>query len=194
MRTDSAFPELINRVRQGDEAAAVELVRRFEPEIRREVRFLLRDRHLRCALDSMDICQSVMGSFFARAALGEYDLDQPENLLRLFVTMTRNKVADASRRQRAGRRDCRRVTSLGDVDVPTSTPSPSQAVEGADLLQEFHRRMTPEEREVADCRARGQEWTEIAAALGGTGEARRKQLARAVERIARELGLDERTE
>src|SRR5579863_5842807 len=77
MTTDTAFPALIARVRRGDEAAAVELVRRFEPEIRREVRFLLRDPHLRCTLDSMDICQSVLGSFFARAALGEYDLEQP---------------------------------------------------------------------------------------------------------------------
>src|SRR5947199_5003401 len=101
------FQELINRVRGGDEQAASDLVRRYEPEIRREVRFLLRDPHLRRTLDSMDICQSVMGSFFARAALGEYNLDRPENLLRLFVTMTRNKIADASRRQHAQRRDSR---------------------------------------------------------------------------------------
>jgi RNA polymerase sigma-70 factor (ECF subfamily) len=191
MESDPAFLSLIARVRGGDEGAAAELVRRYEPEIRREVRFLLRDPHLRRALDSMDICQSVMASFFARAALGEYDLDRPDNLLRLFVTMTRNKVADASRRQRAQRRDSRRISSLGAVDVAASSPSPSEAVSGKELLDAFHERFTPEERHLADCRAKGEEWAEIAARLGGTPESRRKQLTRAVERIAQQLGLDE---
>jgi RNA polymerase sigma-70 factor (ECF subfamily) len=191
MGSDPTFLSLIARVRSGDEVAASELVRLYEPEIRREVRFLLRDPQLRRTLDSMDICQSVMGSFFARAALGEYDLDRPENLLRLLVTMTRNKIADASRRQRAQRRDSRRVSSLGAVDVAASSPSPSESVSGKELLNAFHERFTPEERQLADCRAKGQEWAEIADRLGGTPESRRKQLTRAIERISQQLGLDE---
>ena len=69
--SDESFTDLISRVRGGDEHAATDLVRRYEPEIRREVRFLLRDPFLRRSFDSMDICQSVMGSFFLRAALGD---------------------------------------------------------------------------------------------------------------------------
>ena len=52
----------------------------------------------------MDVCQSVLGSFFLRAALGEYDINRPEDLIRLLISMTRNKVVDATRRQRAQRR------------------------------------------------------------------------------------------
>src|SRR5262245_11939427 len=155
---EEAFAELIARVRAGDDQAAADLVRRYEPEVRREVRFLLRDPFLRRAFDSMDICQSVMGSFFLRAALGEYDLGRPEDLIRLLISMTRNKVVDATRRQRAQRRDHRRATSLDAVELASATPTPSQIVEGRELLETFRGRLSDEERHLADLRAQGREW------------------------------------
>ena len=189
--TEPGFTELILRVRAGDEHAAADLVRRYEPEIRREVRFLLRDPFLRRSFDSMDICQSVMGSFFLRAALGEYDLNQPQDLIRLLISMTRNKVVDATRRQRAQRRDHRRATSLDAVDVEARTPSPSQVVEGRELLAAVRGRLSDEERQLADLRANGREWADIAKEIGGTPDGRRKQLSRAIARVSRELGLDD---
>jgi len=63
--------DLIARVRAGDQAAAAELVRDYEPHVRRAVRIQLRDPRLRSVFDSADICQSVMASFFARLALGQ---------------------------------------------------------------------------------------------------------------------------
>jgi len=187
---DESFSELIHRVRMGDEQAAATLVRRYEPEIRREVRFLLRDPFLRRSFDSMDICQSVMGSFFLRAALGEYDLNEPKDLVRLLISMTRNKVVDATRRQRAQRRDHRRATSLESVDLATKAPSPSEIVEERELLVLFRGRLSHEERQLADLRAAGREWAEIAQELGGSAEARRKQLTRAISRVSQELGLE----
>lgn len=44
-----------------------------------------------------------MASFFVRAALGQYELDRPEQLLKLLAAMARHKLADAVDRQRAGR-------------------------------------------------------------------------------------------
>jgi RNA polymerase sigma-70 factor (ECF subfamily) len=189
--TEDSFASLIDRVRSGDQQSAAILVRRYEPEIRREVRFLLRDPFLRRSFDSMDICQSVMGSFFLRAALGEYNIDRPEDLIRLLISMTRNKVVDATRRQRAQRRDHRRATSLESVDVESSTPSPSQVAEGRELLAAFRQRLSDEERTLADLRAGGQEWADIAKEVGGTADARRKQLTRAISRVSKELGLDD---
>ena len=189
--TEATFTDLITRVRAGDEQAATDLVRRYEPEIRREVRFLLRDPFLRRSFDSMDICQSVMGSFFLRAALGEYDLGRPEDLVRLLISMTRNKVVDATRRQRAQRRDHRRATSLEAVDIEARTPTPSAVVEGRELLAMFRDKLSEEERALADLRALGREWADIAKEVGGTADARRKQLTRAIARVSRELGLEE---
>ena len=46
------------------------------------------------------------------------------------------------------------------------------------------------DKAIADLRAKGSDWAAVAAELGGTPEARRKQLARAVARVEQELGFD----
>src|ERR1700674_446641 len=99
MPADNGFDVLIRRVRAGDEAAAAELVRGYEPIMRRFVRVRLAGSRLRRLFDSIDICQEVLGSFFARAARGQYDLDSPEGLLSLLVAMARKKVAMKARRR-----------------------------------------------------------------------------------------------
>src|SRR6267142_483063 len=184
----SEFQDLIRRVRAGDEQAATELVRSYEPAIRRAVRIRLADTRLARAFDSMDICQSVMASFFVRAALGQYELDAPEQLLKLLATMARHKLADQVDKERAECRDNRRVEegSADTREVVTSATSPSRQVAARDLLAEVQRRLSPEERRLVDMRNQGLEWTAIAAELGGSPEALRKRLARATDRIAQE--------
>jgi RNA polymerase sigma-70 factor (ECF subfamily) len=191
----ATFNDLIRRLRAGDARAAEELVREYASVIRVEVRLRLGDPRLRRAFDSMDICQSVLASFFTRAALGQFDLDDPSHLVRLLVGMTRNKVAYQVRRERAQRRDHRRVQVLepATCDVAASGPGPSEIVARRDLLKTFRDLLTEEERRVADLRGEGREWTEVAAELGGTAEGRRKQFSRAMDRVARQLGLDEDT-
>jgi RNA polymerase sigma-70 factor (ECF subfamily) len=193
MPEDGAFRDLISRVRQGDEAAAAELVQRYEPAIRRAARVRLSDSRLRRAFDSMDICQSVFASFFIRAALGQYELDQPNRLLRLLVDMTYKKLANHTREERAAKRDYRRLRTAHNLDFPLADTqaTPLQQVVAKELLQEFRKRLTAEERELADRRADGQDWAQIAARHGESSEALRKRLTRAVERIADELQLDD---
>jgi RNA polymerase sigma factor (sigma-70 family) len=189
----NGFPELMQRVRSGDQEAATELVRGYERTIRRAVRIWLMDARLRRTFDSMDVCQSVLGSFFVRAALGQFQLEHPEQLVRLLVQMARNKLTDEVRRQRAGRRDNRRLEG-GDVherEVIAVEAGPSRQVAGRDLLQEVRKRLSPEERTLADRRAVGRDWPDIAAELGGDPCALRKKLTRAINRITRELGLDD---
>jgi RNA polymerase sigma-70 factor (ECF subfamily) len=186
---------LRTRIRAGDERAAAELVRQFEPLIRREVHYQLRDRRLYRLFDSMDICQSVLASFFVRTAAGQYDLDSREQLVKLLVQMARNKLASAARKQNRQRRDSRRVDPDG-VDrieaVSDRSPSPSDLIAGEELLERFRRSLSDEEQKIADLRGQGVGWVDIAARLGGTAEARRSQLARAIDRVSRELGLDEK--
>jgi RNA polymerase sigma-70 factor (ECF subfamily) len=187
-----AFVDFICRIRNGDAQAAVELVQQYESAIRREVRLRMRDDRLRRVFDSMDVCQSVLASFFPRAAAGQYDLDQPEQLLRLLVSIARNKVAYQARQHHAQRRDQRRSTGLDHAaELPDADPTPSQVVAGRELWQTFRDRLTGEERQLADLRAQGKEWAEIAALVGGTAQARRRQLSRAADRVALELGLDD---
>jgi RNA polymerase sigma-70 factor (ECF subfamily) len=193
MPTEGTFRELIDRVRSGDEQAANDLVRRYEPAIRRAARVRLHDPRLGRLLDSMDICQSVLASFFVRAALGQYELGTPQQLLGLLVKMAQNKVANQAKAQRAGRRDYRRVVAEaeGGLDVAARDASPSRQVAARELLDEARRLLGPEERAVLERRVRGSGWAAIAAELGGTPDALRVRMTRAVERVARHLGLDE---
>src|SRR5882762_9049332 len=110
---DQSFDAFIQKVRGGDEQAAAELVRQYESEIRREVRLRLRDSRLRRDFDSVDICQSVLASFFVRAALGQYELEEPQQLVKLLVTMTRNKLIGKIRKMHSQTRDHRRIDADG---------------------------------------------------------------------------------
>jgi DNA-directed RNA polymerase specialized sigma24 family protein len=128
-----------------------------------------------------------------RAAAGQFELDRPEQLLKLLATMARNKIINQAEALRAQRRDCRRVEAGGLADEQLAAPgsTPSKQVAARELLQETHRRLSAEERRLLDLRQQGREWADIAAELGGSPEALRKQLARALDRVGRELGLDE---
>jgi RNA polymerase sigma-70 factor (ECF subfamily) len=192
MSEDAHFAEFLRRVRAGDEEAATDLVRRYEPLVRREVRLRLCDPTMNRLLDSMDICQSVMASFFVRAAAGGYDLEQPGHLVRLLIGMARHKLASAVRKHRAQRRDNRRICATPvDEIAAAGAACPGRRAQGKELLALVREQLTAEERQLADRRAHGHNWGEIAAELGGTPDARRVQLSRALDRVTRQLGLEE---
>jgi RNA polymerase sigma factor (sigma-70 family) len=192
MPDEASFVKLIERVRAGDEDAATELVRRFEPAIRRAVRLRLVDDRLRRQFDSMDVCQSVLGSFIVRAALGQFELEKSEHLLKLLATMVRNKVAERAEHEKAERRDYRRASGLEKAaEVADSEPTVSRQLEARELLDLAKKRLTDEERQILELRGFGFDWVEVATRVGGTAEGVRKKLARGVERVTRELGLEE---
>jgi RNA polymerase sigma-70 factor (ECF subfamily) len=196
MPDKDSFADFLSRIRAGDEEAAAELWRRYEGLLRREVRMRLGDPRLFRVVESADVCQSVFRSFFVRAAAGQYDLEQPGQLLALLVRMAQNKAGQVVRKQRARRRDARRTaaTPVDEVQVAGDDPSPSRIVAARELLHEVRRRLTEEERRLADLRGQGRSWAEIAALVGGTADARRMQLTRALDRVMHELGLDEEGE
>jgi RNA polymerase sigma-70 factor (ECF subfamily) len=193
MSDSAAFAEFIRRIRAGDADAACELVRQYEPAVRLEIRVRLRDPRLRRSFDSLDICQSVLASFFARCAAGQYDFREPHDLVRLLVAMARKKLAFHTRRERALRRDNRRLETgpAEEIERSSNGPSPSEQIAARDLLAAVRQRLTDEERQIADQRGSGASWADVAQALGGTADARRKQFDRAVDRVSRELGLEE---
>jgi RNA polymerase sigma-70 factor (ECF subfamily) len=187
------FEALIRRVRAWDQEAAAELVRRYEPAIRRAVRFRLADARLGNLLDSMDVCQSVLRSFFVRAATGQYRLETPEQVLSLLTAMARNKLASQARKQRSLRRDNRRASSIAEGGSRLVAPgdSPSAAMVVLDLQQEVRRRLTPDEWQLLDLKNQGLDWATIAVRVGGNAETLRRKLARAIDRVADELALDD---
>jgi RNA polymerase sigma factor (sigma-70 family) len=185
MTPDDSFQQLLRRVRAGDGSAEAELVRMYEPYVRRAARIRLRQPRLRRLLDSLDVCQLVLASFFLGLQQEQYQLDTEEQLVKLLQAMARNKVADHARREHADCRDVDRLEAGGvaGLDVADPAMSPSQQVVLAELLQKVPQLLSPKERLLADRRLERREWAEVGAELGESPEALRKQFDRAVQRI-----------
>jgi DNA-directed RNA polymerase specialized sigma24 family protein len=190
---ETSFRELLDRARRRDEQAAAELVRRYGPALRVAVRARLADRGLRRLMDSADVYQSVLGDFFARAATGQFELERPEQLVGLLAAMARNRLINLTAKHRAARRDQRRLEPVAadEVALAGSEPTPSRVVAGRELLGEVLGRLSDEERQLAEERAGGRAWAEIAAERGAQPNALRMRLARALDRAGRELGVEE---
>jgi RNA polymerase sigma factor (sigma-70 family) len=193
MSLEELFTNLIVRIRAGDHTAAEELVRKFEPVVRREIRLNMTDRRMARMFDSVDICQSIWSSFFVRAAAGQFDIESPAHLTNLLMTMARNKLAYQSRRNRYQKRDVGRIDTTGTpIDmVSDKQPSPSDCISAKELFSKMQSSLTEEERKISDLRRTGLAWEEVATVLGGTAQARRMQLQRAADRVALQLGLEE---
>jgi RNA polymerase sigma-70 factor (ECF subfamily) len=187
MSENHAFRELMQRVRDDDPDAWDELVRLYEPHVRRFVRVHLTDERLRCFVDSVDVCQSVLKNLFAAVNDGRCEVDSPEELLKLLAAMAHNRVIDKWRTHRleieqtepGGAQRLPEVPARGD-----GPPDPDA------LLKAFLARLAPDERDLIDRHwLLGQSWEELATELGINADALRKQCARAMDRAAGELGL-----
>src|SRR3954468_16758478 len=110
-RGDGELTEFLRRIQAGDEAAARELLSRFEAEVRLVVRRQL-PRLLRSRFDSLDFLQSVWGSFFHRIRTGPNDLREEQNLITFLAWAARNRVIDEYRRAATRKQDVRREEPL----------------------------------------------------------------------------------
>lgn len=184
------FPNLLANARTGDEDAVRELIRRYEPEVRRAVQKRLASARIRRVLDSEDICQSVFAAFFMRLKLKGYDLEEPGQLLKLLVTMARNKLRDHMRRQQAGRRDERRI--VGDEALrgcPDNGATPDRIVELRELLEKLFTSLPEQAQEVVSERAQGRGWEELSRAMGLAPDALRMRLRRLLGQALKRIGL-----
>lgn len=193
MSETGAFSAMIERVRQGDNQAAQELLRDYEPVLRRIISMRLADGRLRRLIDADDICQSVFGSFFVRMALGQYDIGSQDDLLKLLATMVRNKVVNKHRRRVLENQEELRVPLEHRMAQEHASPraSPSDALVYEELVRKAPLLLSAEERELIALRKQGLEWAAIADRLGGTAGTLRKRLARAIDLVVKQLGLEE---
>jgi RNA polymerase sigma-70 factor (ECF subfamily) len=189
---DRRFDDLMALVRNGNQEAAAELVRRHGSAVRRFVRFRLTHPRMRALLDSMDICQSVLASFFFRATAGQYDVDSPDQLVQLLSRMARNKLASHARKEHVGRYDARRPEDLMDhtEGLRSRASNPAEEISARELCQKALGLLTNEERELVERRREGCDWATIALEKGSTAIVVRKKFSRAIDRVLKEVGLE----
>lgn len=126
------FHYLMQRVRDGCPEATRDMIERFGPYVRREVRRRLA-RRLRNRFDSIDFLQDVWEAYFAVANHGP-KFDHPKAFVAYLVTIARNKVIDTTRAQlNHAQNDTPRERSiesavLGSEQLAARQATPSQEV------------------------------------------------------------------
>ncbi|MGI8549612.1 MAG: RNA polymerase sigma factor [Dehalococcoidia bacterium] len=202
---NETFNALIRRLTQGDDMAAQELVGQDEAVVRLEVRCWL-GTTLRRQLDSIDICQAVWASFFARerpkgSSDEPFSLDNPAQLIALLKDMARKKVCYEARKLKTQKRDGQHVALEEDrvIDFRTSV---SQLVIERELNQAFLRSLDPLERRIFELLGIERSWQDLLAMIDQIADevgvavpfkknvvAMRKWYNRAMKRVAGGLGL-----
>ena len=99
--------------------------------------------------DSMDICQSVLASFFVPCAAGQFELHRPAQLVALLTKMAQNKLAWHVRYHLQQRRDIRRMQPDAGEAMQRSLSKATGTVEAKELLEQTWKSMDSELREIA---------------------------------------------
>lgn len=194
MNNDESFLTLLRRACTRDERAAEELVRGYEAELRRFIRFRFTDPALRRFLDSLDICQSVLASFFVHLQEGGVRATHPRQLASLLFTMAQNKVRDKARQHYSEKHGGNMLDGAPRElanQVRDAQPDPADIVAGRELVLAVRNRLSEADRALLDRWLDGVEWSEISELSGEKPDALRKRLSRSIDRAATELGLIE---
>ena len=192
MSVKLSLEQLMQRLALGDEDAAEELLRDYEPEVRRFVRFRLSSPTIRRFVDSLDVTQSVFAKFFVELRRGQISLQNSQQLRGFLFTMARNKLFDKTRREHAAKRDARRLSAQDGAardSLTDDAPTPSEQLANNELVEMIRRQLSEDDLYLVEQRFDGRAWDDLADELGSTPDAIRKRMTRAVDRAARELGV-----
>ena len=150
--------ELLDCYRQGDEAAATELFRRYAERLAAVARGHIGGK-LSGRLDADDIVQSAYRSFFIRARDGEFALRHSGDLWRLLVGIVRHKLLSQVERHSATRRSIHseerfdtKGQSLAEAEALAREPSAEEATLATELLAAIMADLTPVQRRVLELR------------------------------------------
>jgi RNA polymerase sigma-70 factor (ECF subfamily) len=159
---------LLEQCRHGSEDAATELYGRYVKRLRALA-------ELRCGaslahrLDADDIVQSVFRTFFRGVRQGFYDVPEGEDLWKLLLVISLNKIRAKGAHHHAAKRDARLTKTLETTDP---------AVEEQLMRDEFSPvfmnlvfkealgQLDPRQREMVELRIQGHEVAEIAEKTG----------------------------
>lgn len=187
--TDSpdAFSQLITRIQEGDEDALGELIRQYEPEVRRAARALLGPT-LRPHLDSVDLSQSVHFTLVTGLREQKFEISSPEKLVALAATLVRRKVARHWRKLRRQERLEGEDFSTDDLldrmaSLARPPEDPSVHAEYREQLLKALNSMSEIERQLIELRLQGHNTAEAARRLGQDPDVLRVRLGRMRQRL-----------
>jgi RNA polymerase sigma-70 factor, ECF subfamily len=174
---------LLRRMQSGEDDAAAQLYMRYAKRLHGLARKQT-SGDLAKRVDPDDIVQSVFRTFFRRASAGDYEIPAGEELWRLLLVITLNKIRRQAEYHKAFRRDVRRTASADDLGIARYLADESCRDESSLTLLKMVvdgqiDRLPESKRVMVRMRIDGHEIDEIAAAT--------KRSKRTVERTLQEF-------
>jgi RNA polymerase sigma factor (sigma-70 family) len=155
---------LLERYRRGHDDAPTQLYLRYAERLR-ALAARASSPGLSARVDPEDIVQSVFRTFFRRAAQGQYEIPEGEEIWKLLLVMALNKIRSLGEYHRAARRDFRRTASgeAYDQTFESKTDEDASALTILRLVvDEVLESLPPGHRPIAEMRIEGYEMAEIA--------------------------------
>jgi RNA polymerase sigma factor (sigma-70 family) len=170
MNVDS-LDDLLNKLNGGDDDAAEQAFRAYEPYLRKVVRRLLPGR-MRQKFDSVDVVQSVYGDVLTAFRARGMRFATAAQLRAFLIRATRNRFIDRVRQHRTATR-LEQPIDDGDVTArsadrlpPSCAPRPSEAAAADELWEQLLALCPAEHHELLRLRRRGATAREIAGQVG----------------------------
>jgi RNA polymerase sigma factor (sigma-70 family) len=190
----SDIAAFLARIQAGDEAAARELLARYEAEVRLVVRRQL-PRLLRSRFDSLDFLQSVWGSFFRRVRTGPAEFEDSRHLVAFLARAAKNKVIDEYRRAASRKQDMHREEPLWTdgtrpKEVAADIDTPSELAQANEVFVRLSELLPAERRTILELKAEGLSSRDIGERLGIS----ERTVQRVLEDLRRRVELEWETE
>jgi RNA polymerase sigma-70 factor (ECF subfamily) len=158
--------ELIERLNQGDVAAAERAFLAYEPYLRMAVRRRL-SGPLRSKIDSLDVVQSVWADVLAGFRESGWKFTDRSHLRAFLVKVARNRLIDCRREHHRALEKERALADTAGNDLPQARdPRPSEVAQGNELWNAMLDLCPPARREILILRRQGLRYGEIAARTG----------------------------
>jgi DNA-directed RNA polymerase specialized sigma24 family protein len=181
-----ASPELqvfLQVLQSGDEQAIEALLREVDPFLRKVIRMRLIDGRLRRVLDTTDIFDSLLKDFLSRDTNGQTTGESSAGLRAYLAAAVHHKIQTKARKER------RHAGSLPDGWEPVDPEAtPTSRIEAEDMHEAVRRRLPADAQSLFHLKAQGLSWNEIAGRVGGSADALRMRLTRAVAAALSDLG------
>jgi RNA polymerase sigma-70 factor (ECF subfamily) len=173
MTAGPTFPELMQRLRAGDDRAAALIFHEFARRLVGLARSRL-DAVMARKTDPESVVQSVFLSFFARQAEGRFELTDWDSLWGLLARITVRKCGHRIQHYRAARRDVGRETapaadeSSASWEAIARDPTPSEAAALTETVEQLLAELNERDRQILVLSLQGSSVPEISERVGYT--------------------------
>ena len=157
---------LLEKLCAGDEVAAAQTFRTYEPVLRMVIRRQL-SAGLRAKFDSIDVVQSVWADLLNGFRQQQWQFQNANQLRAFLVTAVRNRFSD---RYRTHRTSLEREQPLGGIRLEehclSVQPTPSEMVQASDIWERLMELCPPQHKQLLELKRQGVSTPEIVAKTG----------------------------